>query len=125
MAEKIKQTVFVYFKGAGTDESGFTFNISNVAFQPDTLIVKGIDYQDSASAADNLVLLYSNLVGNRPLVSFVNVSTYGFMQRKDIYFPINIKLQGTFQFKYMTVDNNLVDLDGDICIELEFSKGYY
>ena len=57
MAEKIKQTVFVYFKGAGTDESRFTFNISNVAFQPDTLIVRGIDYKDSASAADNLVLL--------------------------------------------------------------------
>ena len=75
MAEKIKQTVFVYYKGAGAAVGGFTFNISNVAFQPDTLIVKSIDYNDGGNGAENIVLVYSDLVGNRPLVSFATTTT--------------------------------------------------
>ena len=136
MSQKVKQTVFVFFKGAGADETGFTFNITNIAFQPDTLIVRGVDFQDSATIANNLILLYSDLVGNRPLVSFINpppkesatepyAPLSGFMQRKKVYHPINIIPQGTFQFTYKTADGKLADLDGDICIELEFSRGYY
>ena len=46
MTEKIKQMIFIYYKGAGSAVGEFTFNISNVAFQPNTLIVKSIDYND-------------------------------------------------------------------------------
>ena len=124
MAEKIKQTVFVYHKGAGAATGGFTFNISNVAFQPDTLIVKSIDYNDGGNGAENVVLLYSDLIGNRPLVSFATTTTSYFIKPKNVYHPFNIIPQGTFAFNYIDITNEAVDLPADICIELEFSKGY-
>ena len=125
MAEKIKQTVFVLYKGTGSDISSFTFNISNVAFQPDTLIVKSIDYQDSNSVQTGLVIIYSDLVGNKPLVSFCNINKATTMLQKDVYHKFNIIPQGTFQFTLMDAANDLAEIDGDLSIQLEFSKGYY
>ena len=125
MAEKIKQTVFVLYKGTGSDISSFTFNISNVAFQPDTLIVKSIDYQDSNSVQTGLVIIYSDLVGNKPLVSFCNINKATTMLWKDVYHKFNIIPQGTFQFTLMDAANDLAEIDGDLSIQLEFSKGYY
>ena len=125
MAEKIKQTVFVLYKGTGSDISSSTFNISNVAFQPDTLIVKSIDYQDSNSVQTGLVIIYSDLVGNKPLVSFCNINKATTMLRKDVYHKFNINPQGTFTFTYMTAAGSNVSLKGDIALQLEFSKGYY
>ena len=125
MAEKIKQTVFVLYKGTGSDISSFTFNISNVAFQPDTLIVKSIDYQDSNSVQTGLVIIYSDLVGNKPLVSFCNINKATTMLQKDVYNKFNIIPQGTFQFTLMDAANDLAEIDGDLSIQLEFSKGYY
>ena len=125
MAEKIKQTVFVYYKGAGAAVGGFTFNISNVAFQPDTLIVKSIDYNDGGNGAENVVLLYSDLVGNRPLVSFATDTKSYFIKPKNVYHPFNIIPQGTFAFNYIDITNTPITLDADICIELEFSRNWY
>ena len=125
MAEKIKQTVFVLYKETGSDISSFTFNISNVAFQPDTLIVKSIDYQDSNSVQTGLVIIYSDLVGNKPLVTFCNINKATTMLRKDVYHKFNIIPQGTFQFTLMDAANDLAEIDGDLSIQLEFSKGCY
>ena len=125
MPEKVKQTIFVYYKGAAAAVGGFTFNISNVAFQPDTLIVKSIDYNDGGNGTENIVLLYSDLVGNRPLVSFATTTISYFIKPKNVYHPFNIIPQGTFAFNYIDITNEAVDLQADICIELEFSKGYY
>ena len=125
MLQKVKQTVYIYYKGAGTAVGGFTFNISNVAFQPDTLIVKSIEFVDGGTGTEHVVLLYSDLVGNRPLLSFANANASYFIKTKDVYHPFNVILQGTFTFNYIEVNNTQVSLDGDICIELEFSKNWY
>ena len=125
MAEKIKQNILIYYSGGATGKTGFTFNISNVPFQPDTLIVKSIDYQDSNSVQTGLVIIYSDLVGNKPLVSFCNINKATTMLRKDVYHKFNIILQGTFQFTLMDAANDLAEIDGDLSIQLEFSKGYY
>ena len=125
MSQKVKKTVFIYYKGSGAAVGGFTFNISNVAFQPDTLIVKSIDYNDGGNGAENVVLLYSDLVGNRPLVSFATDTKSYFIKPKNVYHPFNTIPQGTFAFNYIDITNATIDLQADICIELEFSKGYY
>ena len=62
MTEKIKQNIFVSYSRGLTGKTGFTFNISNVPFQPDTLIVRYINFVDGGSVSDNLVLLYSDFV---------------------------------------------------------------
>ena len=125
MLQKVKQTVFIYYKGSGTAVGGFTFNISNVAFQPDTLIVKSIEFVDAGTGSEHVVLLYSDLIGNRPSLSFANANSSYFIKTKDVYHPFNIIPQGIFTFNYIEVNNAVVDLDGDICIELEFSRNWY
>ena len=125
MLQKVKQTIYIYYKGAAAAVGGFTFNISNVAFQPDTLIVKSIEFVDEETGAEHVVLLYSNLIGNRPLLSFANANASYFIKTKDFYHPFNTIQQGTFAFNYIEVNNAQVSLNGDICIELEFSKNWY
>ena len=125
MTEKIKQNIFVYYTGGLTGKTGFTFNISNVSFQPDTLIVRYINFVDGGSVSDNLVLLYSDLVGNKPLVAFTNNTIGTSSQKMDVYHKFNIIPQGTFTFNYITTAGALHTLIGSISIQLEFSKGYY
>ena len=125
MAEKIKQTVFVYYTGGTGLISSFTFNISNVPFQPDTLIVWYINFVDGGSASDNLVLLYSDLVGNKPLVAFTNNTIGISSQKMDVYHKFNIIPQGTFTFNFISATGAFLILKGSISIQLKFSKGYY
>ena len=125
MAEKIKQNIFVFYSGGVAGKTGFTFNISNVPFQPDTLIVRYINFVDGGSASDNLVLLYSDLVGNKPLAAFTNNTIGISSQKMDVYHKFNIIPQGTFTFNYITTAGASLTLTGSISIQLEFSKGYY
>ena len=125
MAEKIKQNIFVFYTGGTTAISSFTFNISNVPFQPDTLIVRYVNFVDAGSSSDNIVLLYSDLVGNKPLVAFTNNTIGISSQKMDVYHKFNIIPQGTFTFNYITTAGAPLTLTGSISIQLEFSKGYY
>ena len=125
MAEKIKQNIFVFYTGGTTAISSFTFNISNVPFQPDTLIVRYINFVDGGSVSDNLVLLYSDFVGNKPLVAFTNNTIGISLQKMDVYHKFNIISQRTFTFNYIDINGTYLTLVGSISIQLEFSKGYY
>ena len=125
MAEKIKQNIFIYYSGGATEKTGFTFNISNVPFQPDTLIVWYINFVDGGSASDNLVLLYSDLVGNKLLAAFTNNTIGISSQKMDVYHKFNIIPQGSFTFNYITTAGAPLTLTGSISIQLEFSKSYY
>ena len=125
MAEKINQNIFVFYSGGVAGKTGFTFNISNVPFQPDTLIVWYVNFVDGGSASDNIVLLYSDLVGNKPLAAFTNNTIGISSQKMDVYHKFNIIPQGTFTFNYITTAGAPLTLTGSISIQLEFSKGYY
>ena len=125
MAEKIKQNIFVFYSSGTPAVSNFTFNISNIAFQPDTLIVRYASFYDRGTATTNIILLNSDLIGNRPLVSFLEIASGYYSVQQDVYHKFNINPQGTFTFTYMTAAGSNVSLKGDIALQLEFSKGYY
>ena len=61
-----------------------------------------MNFVDAGSSSDNLILLYSDLVGNKPLVAFTNNTIGISSQKMDIYHKFNITPQGTFNFNYIS-----------------------
>ena len=116
MAEKIKQTVFIYATFAGINS--FTYTINNVMFKPTHIIVRTVSFV-SGTASNNLVILSSDLSENRPLAVFAALSSSSINLKIDSYFPLNKDVNGTYTFNLSNANGNPLTLSGSIGIQIE------
>src|SRR5690348_5911645 len=118
---KVEPRVIYNYFNAGV--SSFDFDIRNVPFEPDYMVIKSLSIYNNG-AGDEIFLMRSNLTNKYlPMLSF-DVHTASYTQELDLRFPLGKLVDGTFTFEFIRVSTgglsnlNLLEL----AINIEFIK---
>ena len=114
----IRKTVFIPLDPAGVSQS--TYDISNIPFIPDEMIVRTITSLNVTGSADTVFSIISDLTDWYIMASISTIS--GSTVIYNAKFPINREIKGTYTFKFLDYQNQPTTLNMWLTIQLEFIK---